>query len=389
LRKYTQEEIENFYLEKGYKVLSEYKGTHEPIDILEIKTGYMFVSTFIHFKKGEIREPFGYKNEKFQKHNIELYLQKCCPDIKFIDVQKQHKKGKTRNIVTLQCKCGKLFTKEWTHIIHDKRILCPECAREVQRQNKRKALEQDYVSLIESFGYHFEEKPKRIIAHELVDVVENKTGYRVKIDVCKIKNRTKDIIFSDYSNRDNLIYNLNMYFKNHDMDCKALRITDKTNHDGRSIIEYRCSCGRLFYTTAHKIKPKLGKCDYCNQVMSKNERLMEDFLTSLNINYKKQYRFNSCKDNKPLPFDFHLTDYDLLIEIDGEQHFKVVRFGGMPIEEAQANFEAQQRRDKIKNDFCKNNNIPLLRIPYWEFQNDNYKQIFLNFIKPFKTNDLE
>jgi hypothetical protein len=116
---------------------------------------------------------------------------------------------------------------------------------------------------------------------------------------------------------------------------------------------------------------------------------MENFLKSLHIDYKKEYTFNSCKDHKPLPFDFYLTKYDCLIEIDGEQHFEVIRFGGILEDKAQKNFENQKYRGKIKNDFCKNNNIPLLRIPYWEFQNDNYKQIFLNFIKPFKINDLE
>ena len=29
----------------------------------------------------------------------------------------------------------------------------------------------------------------------------------------------------------------------------------------------------------------------------------------------------------------------------------------------------EEKRDGIKNNYCKNNNIPLLRIPYWEFNN--------------------
>ncbi len=89
--KYTQEEIENLYLSKGYKVLSEYQGVHKPIDIMEIKTGYMFESTVSHFQNGELREPFGYRNRKFQKYNIELYLQNNCHDVTFVDVQKQKK----------------------------------------------------------------------------------------------------------------------------------------------------------------------------------------------------------------------------------------------------------------------------------------------------------
>ncbi len=389
MRKYTQKEVEEIYLEKGYKVLSEYKDGHTPIDILQIETGYMFESTLVHFKQGEVREPFGYRNKKFQEYNIKLYLKNNRPNIEFISVEKQHKSGKTRNILTLKCECGKIFTKEWSHVMYDKRLLCSDCARKAQTKDKREELENDYVKLIESLGYSFEEKPKHIIAHELINVIQNETGYKVKVDVCKIKHKTKDIIFSDCSNRENLIYNLNIYFKNNDMECRALRITDKVDSCNRTIIEYQCECGRLFYATAHKIKKKYGRCNYCNQVISKNERRMEDFLKSLNIDYKKQYRFNSCKDHRPLPFDFHLTDYDCLIEIDGEQHYEPVRFNGLSQEEAQEKFETQQKRDKIKDDFCKKNNIPLLRIPYWEFKNDNYKQILLNFIKPFKINDLE
>ena len=36
--------------------------------------------------------------------------------------------------------------------------------------------------------------------------------------------------------------------------------------------------------------------------------------------------------------------------------------------------------DKIKNNFCKQHNIPLLRIPYWDIDNDNYKQLILDYI---------
>jgi hypothetical protein len=147
-------------------------------------------------------------------------------------------------------------------------------------------------------------------------------------------------------------------------------------------IEYKIST--LYYNKDNQLILKLKGEDY-----DENKSYPVKLIIEGDINYKKEYTFNSCKDHKPLPFDFYLTKYDCLIEIDGEQHFEVVRFGGISEDKAQKNFENQKYRDKIKNDFCKDNNIPLLRIPYWEFQSDNYKQIFLNFIKPFKINDLE
>lgn len=66
-------------------------------------------------------------------------------------------------------------------------------------------------------------------------------------------------------------------------------------------------------------------------------------------------------------FDFAILNDDksvkFLIEYDGIQHFEPRdAFGG---EEA---FNYTLRKDKIKDDYCKNNNIKLIRIPYWELK---------------------
>jgi len=62
------------------------------------------------------------------------------------------------------------------------------------------------------------------------------------------------------------------------------------------------------------------------------------------------------------------------MEIDGQMHFKVGLGGYIGLYN-------QQRRDKIKDEYCKKNNIKLIRIPYWEFNDDNYKQIIKEGIK--------
>jgi len=67
---------------------------------------------------------------------------------------------------------------------------------------------------------------------------------------------------------------------------------------------------------------------------------------------------------RKLSFDFYLSDYNMCIEFDGEQHFKpVAYFGG------DKRHEIQMKRDKIKNEYCKNNNINLIRIPYTKIKN--------------------
>lgn len=118
----------------------------------------------------------------------------------------------------------------------------------------------------------------------------------------------------------------------------------------------------------HKIKMswtsfKMGvRCSECNR--SSGELEIINFLNKNNINYESQYAFDGCRDKKVLPFDFYVPDYNICIEFDGEQHFRPFEiFGG------EAGFDIRVKHDNIKNEYCKSNNIKLIRIPYYEFKN--------------------
>ncbi|USK82636.1 hypothetical protein LHV56_12485 [Peribacillus frigoritolerans] len=128
-------------------------------------------------------------------------------------------------------------------------------------------------------------------------------------------------------------------------------------------------------------KKKPTRCPNCNSTNnSKGEERISDWLDSKNVNYEQQYRFADCKDKYPLPFDFAIFHNDEIIaltEYDGEQHFKPIDwFGG------EGGLKETQRRDKIKRNYCNIKNIPLLRIPYWEFDNieDILKTTLLHLI---------
>ena len=77
-------------------------------------------------------------------------------------------------------------------------------------------------------------------------------------------------------------------------------------------------------------------------------------------------------------FDFYLLNKNKIIEYDGIQHFKPITFGGISKERANENFETQKLKDKSKDEYCKNNNIELIRIPYWDF--DNIETIVSNYL---------
>ena len=92
--------------------------------------------------------------------------------------------------------------------------------------------------------------------------------------------------------------------------------------------------------------------------------------------YKKEVTFEGCKNKRKLPFDFQVfleDDSYCLIEIDGVFHYRP--------QYSEERFKEQKERDEIKNKFCRDNNIHLLRINYWRFREPySYKQILKDFL---------
>jgi very-short-patch-repair endonuclease len=103
-------------------------------------------------------------------------------------------------------------------------------------------------------------------------------------------------------------------------------------------------------------------CPKCNR--SKGEVRIERYLIDNDMHYHSEYKFNECRNIHKLPFDFYIPDYNLLIEYDGEQHFKPIKqFGGV------TTFNRTVENDDIKTEFAELNNINLLRIPFHKFNN--------------------
>lgn len=143
-----------------------------------------------------------------------------------------------------------------------------------------------------------------------------------------------------------------------------------------SRIKIKCRCktdGYEWDSTPNNLLSGKG-CPRCNT--PKGELAIAKFLDNKNIYYIRQYKFDDCKNKNHLFFDFYLSDYNMCIEYDGEQHFEIVDFSSHNQERAKKQFEKIKLRDNIKNKYCQQNNIKLLRIPYWDF--DNIEKILEN-----------
>jgi hypothetical protein len=112
-------------------------------------------------------------------------------------------------------------------------------------------------------------------------------------------------------------------------------------------------------------------CPVCSE--PKGERIIKQWLIDNNINYVKQKTFKECKNIQALQFDFYIPTYNICIEYDGVQHYKIIDFfGGKKV------FLYTRKLDKIKNNYCLLHNIPLHRIRYDENILNKLNEIFGN-----------
>lgn len=120
-------------------------------------------------------------------------------------------------------------------------------------------------------------------------------------------------------------------------------------------------------------------CPKCRCTTSLSEKIIINLLDSYNVKHEFQKRLKGCKDKRILPFDFYLNDYNVLIEYDGEHHYKKIPRGNSTVEEQELILLDVKNKDRIKTEYCINNNIPLIRIPYWE--RNNMECFLLNELK--------
>ena len=148
----------------------------------------------------------------------------------------------------------------------------------------------------------------------------------------------------------------------------ALEQTKQT-YFGQKIWKCKCDCGNIAYFPIGSLTS--GKTQSCGCLVSKGENKIKEILTEAKIPFVQQKKFMDCKDKRCLPFDFYVNS-NYLIEFDGEQHFENGRYWGNKDKK-----EDVLRKDNIKNNYCKQHNIALIRIPYWKIKTLTLKDLQL------------
>lgn len=265
--------------------------------------------------------------------------------------------------------CGKEFKKRWTDFIRLDFKMCNHCFEVLKQKGQVPS------NRLNPFVFHERCKALGLIplfgselTYQSKVLVQDKEGYRGLISLGSIMNR--DVGFNRFHTSNPFsLDNLRLYGCLKEWDC----ILPNQQYGGnKSMLQVICSCGKSFeVTVGHYINGKY-RCNHCRGQQSQLATMVEEALRSFGVEYVKEKRFQGCKNRSYLPFDFYIKGVGC-IEVDGQHHYKNIQ-GRTTLEEVQHN-------DNIKNQYCKENGIPLLRLPYWEIEDGvNYLSRLKHFL---------
>lgn len=149
----------------------------------------------------------------------------------------------------------------------------------------------------------------------------------------------------------------------------------KERLNGQVVWKCLCDCGSEAYVRSYNLTSGSSQSCGCS-TQSHGELKIQSILEENNIPYEREKSFETCvfEDSKSLArFDFYVNN-SYVIEFDGEQHFYYSNTGWNTKE----NFLRTKAHDNYKNQWCKNNNIPIIRIPYTHLKNLNLLDLLLN-----------
>ena len=369
----TVEEKINIVHNLGYKfiddpyIIESWKNIH-----IADEDGYKYRSTISDLKRNKIPTKI-YKKNIYLRDNLENYFKLNAPDCNFIDVDindvgKEVKftcnnhldKGiMTSNIKNFQMK-----------EIRNTKTMCPYCGK-ISGGIKNSIpdsviLERCKELDIEFIGKERSEKNGNLIIQFICNKHREKGVQRRQWD--DIKNAKYSCYYC------NPLHKLTMEeCKDELRDMMELRKYHILSLTNSSEITCECDvCGHVWTAIIGNLKQGTG-CPKCKK--SRGEEKIEKWLDDNSVSYIREYKFPDCKNKRELPFDFYLPEHNICIEYQGIQHYKPCTLHGISQKEAEHTLLLQQQRDAIKKQFCLENNIYLLEIPYTNFPNiDNILQ---------------
>jgi hypothetical protein len=343
-------EVKKLAEENNLKLLSRCGDKY----LLQTKEGYKIIRTPHQLRIKNISQFVGTVNP-FSIDNIKIYLY-ITQGLQRYSLLSEVYERANKNLEWV-CDKGHIFKMSWNNLSSGQR--CPICNLDINRNIKYTY--EEISELAMSNGYKILSKDY-ISALSNIDI-EDDDGYRYSLSLTSIKSNNINFRFANKNPF--TIYNINLWLSKYNDDLiKYKLISTKFESVAKDKLLWKCPIHGEFKMTWNNFYKHNARCAKCNQ--SKGENKIEKYLKSMNLKYKSQYIIDELKYKASLRFDFAVFNNGkiVLIEYNGMQHYKSINYFG-----GDESFKIQKFKDKLKNEYCKFNDIKLLVIPYWDYNN--------------------
>jgi very-short-patch-repair endonuclease len=284
-------------------------------------------------------------------------------------ILEQIKINKENHYKIKHLKCGYEFISKLSNF--RRRYSCPKCVGKVYNKNS------DYFkNEIKNIDSNYELISEYKNCHTHVKIKHLKCGYEYLVTPTRFLSGDRCPKCSKRIPKTTKMFKEEIY----KLVGKEYVVLDEYPKNNKINISFKHNkCNSIFKMSPHNFL-RGQRCPECyRKELSKKANYIYNLLKSNNIKVKKEKTYKDCKDKSLLKFDFFLKDYNCIIEFDGLQHFDKKSFMGKT-------YKTTHKHDLMKNEFCKNNKINLIRIPY-KLNENEIKNIIMRIIKEKDLNN--
>lgn len=284
----------------------------------------------------------------------------------------------------LKCNIHNIIWKTTTYngFISNNLIGCPECSRITKKEKSRltnleaesKIIEFYKSSTVNNLSIFCDIHNSYINYNSPVNLICPKHGKFSYYYSYLMNNENKDVVLCPECRKilerkieEDRYYNLvvkrvDYLNRKYNISLEFLGFKGEFNYQNTYLI-LKCNIHNHIWDTTRLgifLKHDGKYCMYCSKTSSIS--FTESFLYSILNNYYQNIirQYKLIINNKIFHLDFYIPELNTIIEYDGEQHTSWVKY----FHPAYQNFVNQVNRDRCLEQYCKENNIKLLRISY-------------------------